>query len=99
MLVVIIEVSNESFKMIAMDVFSGCGGLSLGLKAAGFRVVAAIELETKAVDTYRTNHPDVAVFAGDIRELSASTVALHARDFRDSARGTNHQPCLTLAMR
>ena len=39
----------------AIDVFCGAGGLSLGLRAAGFHVVAAIENDAAAAKTYRTN--------------------------------------------
>ncbi len=58
----------------AIDLFSGCGGLSLGLQLAGYRVVAAVELDKKAAHTYRLNHPDVALFERDITELSPSEV-------------------------
>lgn len=53
----------------AIDLFSGCGGLSLGLEAAGFSVIAAVELERKAQETYLLNHPMARLYAQDIREL------------------------------
>lgn len=56
-------------KLYAIDLFSGCGGLSLGLKGAGFAVVAAVEIDRKAQQTYRLNHPDVRLYADDIRKL------------------------------
>jgi DNA (cytosine-5)-methyltransferase 1 len=56
----------------AVDLFSGCGGLSEGLKNAGFSVKAAVEIEPKAQRTYRLNHPKVRLFEQDIRKLSAS---------------------------
>ena len=55
----------------AIDLFSGCGGLSLGLKQAGFKVISAVEVEDKAVETYRANHPDVVMVKDDIRSLDA----------------------------
>lgn len=58
----------------ALDLFSGCGGLTLGLERAGFRVVGAVEIDSLAVETYRSNHPDVALWHGDIRTVSASAV-------------------------
>ncbi|WP_230201275.1 DNA cytosine methyltransferase [Xanthomonas euvesicatoria] len=54
--------------MTAIDLFSGCGGLTLGLKMAGFQVLAGIEIDTKAALTYRLNHGDVSLIEGDIRE-------------------------------
>ena len=36
-------------KYEAIDIFSGCGGVSCGLTLAGFKVKAAVEIEKNAV--------------------------------------------------
>jgi DNA (cytosine-5)-methyltransferase 1 len=64
-------------KYTAVDLFSGCGGLTLGLTQAGFKVLAAIESDALAVETYKANHPKVKVSHGDIR-------AVQAKPFRES---------------
>ena len=58
----------------AVDLFSGCGGLTLGLKQAGFNVLAAIENDDVAVKTFKANHPDVLVKHADIRTISAKNL-------------------------
>ncbi len=58
----------------AIDLFSGCGGLTLGLKKAGFLVSAAVEINQKAQETYRLNHPRVKLYKQDIRALNPSEV-------------------------
>lgn len=58
----------------AIDLFSGCGGLTLGLKQAGFDVVGAIEIDSLAAETYRLNHPEVSVWQEDIIKLSFEAV-------------------------
>lgn len=50
----------------ALDLFAGCGGLSLGLEMAGIQAIAANELEPVFCDTYRLNHPEAKVIQGSI---------------------------------
>jgi len=61
---------EEKQKPKAIDLFSGCGGLTLGLKRAGFAVIGAVEICELAVETYRMNHPEVTVWHEDILSLS-----------------------------
>jgi DNA (cytosine-5)-methyltransferase 1 len=42
-----------------IDLFSGCGGFSLGLTKAGLRCMAAIDFNPEAVEVFRANFPDV----------------------------------------
>lgn len=42
-----------------IDLFSGCGGFSLGLEWAELRCLAAIDFNASAIQTFRRNHPDV----------------------------------------
>ncbi|NDY41593.1 DNA cytosine methyltransferase [Dissulfurirhabdus thermomarina] len=59
-------------KPTAVDLFCGCGGLTVGLKRAGFQVVGAVDIDPLSVKTYTANHPEVRVRRKDIRELEPS---------------------------
>lgn len=63
-----------SLPLTAIDLFSGCGGLTQGLRDAGFAVGAAVEIDELAAETYATNHPEVKLFNTDLREISASQI-------------------------
>lgn len=56
-------------KPTAIDLFCGAGGLTTGLKDAGFKVLAGIEVHPVAAETYRINHPDHTLFEADIYKL------------------------------
>jgi DNA (cytosine-5)-methyltransferase 1 len=58
----------------AVDLFAGCGGLTRGLRDAGFDVVGAIEIDPLAVETYRRNHPEVVLWPKDITKVKTETV-------------------------
>lgn len=63
---------NIRSKPTAIDLFCGSGGVSLGLKRAGFNIVGAIDFDTDACKTYRANHPDVLLLENDICKVSPS---------------------------
>lgn len=56
-----------------IDLFAGCGGLSLGLEQAGFKVVFMNEIVDTFASTYLANHDlkEGQYFIGDINELNA----------------------------
>lgn len=58
----------------AVDLFCGGGGLSQGLKEAGFTVTAGIEMDLDATATYAANHPETKLFAKDIRTVSGDEI-------------------------
>ncbi len=60
----------------ALDLFSGCGGLSVGLRKAGFEVLGAIEVDETAAKTYRLNHPTTHVWQEDIQTLNPNDVLM-----------------------
>ena len=53
-----------------IDLFCGCGGLSLGFEKAGFEVAYAIDMWSKAIDTYNYNHKKKVAECKDIHELT-----------------------------
>lgn len=62
--------------LTVLDLFSGAGGLSAGLRRTGqFTTVQAVEMDVAAAATYSLNHPGAAVHVGPIQDwLRDSTV-------------------------
>lgn len=59
--------------MDAISLFSGAGGLDIGVKQAGFNVLACMELDKNACDTLRhavdVEHAKTIVYEGDIKQF------------------------------
>lgn len=62
--------TNMKYKMV--DLFAGCGGLSLGMEQAGFAPWFVNEIVETFCNTYKRNHTlsDGHYFVGDINELN-----------------------------
>lgn len=72
-------------KYEAIDIFSGCGGVSCGLSLAGFKVKSAVEIEKHAVDTYLNYAPlrEVNVLNEDICNLGGKQILKAAKIKKD----------------
>ncbi len=58
---------KKSFKVI--DFFCGAGGMTEGMKMAGMKVLAGIDIDEECRGTYEANHPEARFFLKDIKEL------------------------------
>lgn len=77
--------------LTAIDLFCGCGGFSLGLILAGINVVAGVDFEPDALNTYQYN-----LGADDMRwygyQPSAKWLKKYGQDWKDgSPTKHNHQ--------
>lgn len=70
--------ASDEPDLCAVDIFSGAGGLTTGLKAAGFRVAAGVELEQHAVATFKVNHPKTRVFTQDVTTVTGADLVAEA---------------------
>jgi DNA-cytosine methyltransferase len=69
--------------LTAVDIFSGAGGTTQGLRDAGFEVIAAIENDPAAADSYGQNHPDTRLIKHDIERVQAPALARRILDEGD----------------
>lgn len=78
-----------------ISLFTGAGGLDLGLEATGFKVAAAVEFNAKACDTLRANRR-WNVFQSDIHEVASKKISevsgIAPEDFDLLAGGPPCQP-------
>ena len=58
--------------MKVLSLFSGCGGLDIGFKRAGFDIPVAIEFDKTIWETYEINHPTTHLIKDDVSNITAS---------------------------
>src|SRR5699024_11072956 len=57
-----------------IDLFSGCGGLSYGMKMAGYNVLLGVDNDKAALETFSYNHTESIAKYADITEVSKQDI-------------------------
>ena len=66
-----LRLGDETETPTAMDIFSGCGGASLGFVLRGFEIVASIDNDASACKTYKANLGGDPI-VDDVKEFSGN---------------------------
>lgn len=60
--------------MNAIDLFSGCGGLSYGFEQAGFNILLGIDNDSTALKVFEKSHNNAKSICGDITKISYNDI-------------------------
>jgi DNA (cytosine-5)-methyltransferase 1 len=59
-------------RLTAIDLFCGCGGISVGLRSAGFEVLAGVDINKKYISSFTKNFPKSLTVTDDINKIPPS---------------------------
>lgn len=85
--------NNKKQWPTAVDLFCGCGAVSAGLRKRHFKVLAAVDNDPVACETYRLNHPRVKLYEDDITQLDPLKIKNEVVGRRDLALMVVCAPC------
>ena len=89
----------DTSRPLAVDLFAGAGGLSLGLEQAGFDIAAAVEYDPTHAAVHEFNFPYSATFCRDVTTMTGAEIrdgsAIGLREIEVVAGGP---PCQGFSM-
>jgi DNA (cytosine-5)-methyltransferase 1 len=65
---------TKNSRPLAIDLFAGAGGMSLGFEQAGFEVAAAVEIDPIHCAVHKFNFPTTPIIPRSISELTGSDI-------------------------
>jgi len=68
-------------KYTVLDLFSGCGGMSLGFEHAGFEILLGIDNWNDALVTFKNNHWNSNILCADLASITPSDISTEYKKF------------------
>src|SRR4051812_40538774 len=62
-----------------VDLFCGCGGMSLGAARAGFKIALAVDNDARALNSHQQNFPEVEHLKADLSHSTGEELLLAAK--------------------
>jgi DNA (cytosine-5)-methyltransferase 1 len=63
-----------------VDLFCGCGGLSLGFMNTGYEIILGIDHDPNALETFRKNHTNSQALCSDITLLTKTEIKKYIKN-------------------
>ncbi len=60
---------SDRRRFTCVDLFAGAGGLADGFRQAGWKILAAVDSDPHAAETFRHNFPDTVFIEGDVERV------------------------------
>ncbi len=55
---------------VVVELFSGCGGTSMGFEMAGFHIALGVDIHRPSIETFQINHPNASTILGDMKKVT-----------------------------
>ena len=85
--------NRAASRPVAIDLYAGVGGLSLGLKQAGFNVAAGVEADALTARYYQFNHPGTSVLTSQVGTAIKDRLVAAVPPGRELALVVGGPPC------
>lgn len=72
--VIITGGSKSTNQPIVVELFSGCGGTSLGFEMAGFYIALGCDIHEPSIKTFAANHPYASAILGDVKKVNGGNI-------------------------
>ena len=59
---------------IVVELFSGCGGTSVGFEMAGYQIALGCDIHQPSVQTFKKNHPKTSTILGDVKNVTSEMI-------------------------
>jgi len=63
-----------SNKPIVVELFSGCGGTSVGFEMAGYQIALGCDIHQPSIQTFKRNHPKSSTILGDVNNVTSEMI-------------------------
>lgn len=64
----------DSNNPVIVELFSGCGGTSLGFEMAGYHVLVGCDIHEPSIKTFSINHPRASTILGDVKKVNPNDI-------------------------